>query len=80
MTPEQIRQAIRKRPFAPFVVHTTSGEKFTVGHPEAIWQARPPEDSTVIIQDKNAGVILTDASCIGDIIFPKKKSSTSRND
>jgi hypothetical protein len=34
MKPDQFRGIFRRRPFRPFVVNTTSGNSYAVGHPE----------------------------------------------
>jgi hypothetical protein len=75
MTAKQLQSAIKKRPFVPFVIRTKGGEEYTVGHPETIWQARPPEEDTIIVQDKKEGVVFTDVSCISEIVFSRSKSS-----
>ena len=36
-TPEQIRDRVRKQPFAPLRIVTSSGESYNVQHPDMIW-------------------------------------------
>ena len=48
MQPDQFRSALRKKPFKPFVIHTSSGEMYTVAHPEVVWQS--PAGGTVIVR------------------------------
>jgi len=69
VTPKQVSKAIKQRPFIPYVIAMKRGEKFRIGHPESIWQAKPPQQTTVIIQDQDAGVVFTDTSCIDSIVF-----------
>ena len=73
MTSKQIRQALAKRPFVPFGIHTTGGQEFHVFHPEAIWQAPEPDENTLIIHDKTLGVVFTDVSCVADVVFEGKR-------
>ena len=47
MDAEQFRSAHKLRPFRPITIHTTSGEAYTVSHPEAMWQS--PQGGTVIV-------------------------------
>lgn len=76
MTAEQIQSMLRKKPFVPYTIRTNSGEEYTVSHPEAIWQAREPEQNTIILQDKKLGVVFTDVSCIAEVVFAT--STTAR--
>jgi hypothetical protein len=76
MTSKQISQAIAKRPFVPFVIHTKVGQEFHLFHPEAIWQAPEPDEDTIIIHDKKLGVVFTDVSCIADVVFAGKRAVT----
>jgi hypothetical protein len=34
MKPDRFRGLFRRRPFRPFVVHTTSGQAYAIPHPE----------------------------------------------
>ncbi len=47
MDAEQFRSAIKLRPFRPITIQTSSGDAYTVKHPEAIWQS--PQGGTVIV-------------------------------
>jgi hypothetical protein len=75
VTPAQVSKAIKKRPFIPYVIAMKGGDKFRIGHPESIWQAKPPQQTTIIIQDQDAGVVCTDTSCIDSIVFPVPKKA-----
>jgi hypothetical protein len=77
MTAREVRTAINRRPFQPFVVNTTPGQSFTVAHPEAIWQAPEPDDNTVIIHVRDVGVVFTDAPGIADIVFAGRRTASS---
>jgi hypothetical protein len=56
MTAEDILRAIQRRPFMPYVVHTTAGKEFAVSDPESVWQAPEPDEDTIIIHVRNVGV------------------------
>jgi hypothetical protein len=75
MTAADVRRAITRRLFMPFVVHTTSGQEFNVSHPEAIWQAPEPDDETVIIHVRGTGIVFTDAPGIADIVFAGRRTA-----
>jgi hypothetical protein len=77
MTADDIRGAITRRPFMPFVVHTTGGQEFNVAHPEAIWQAPAPDDDTIIIHVRDVGIVFTDAPGISDIVFVGRRTAAS---
>jgi len=47
MEADQFRSALRTRPFKPFAVRTSSGEKYTVTHPEMI--GITPSGRTVLL-------------------------------
>ena len=72
MTEEQFRAVLRKQPFQTLVIHTASGEAYTVSHPESIWQ--DPNGSTVILSAQDAGVVLLDATLVSEVEFlsPRK--------
>jgi hypothetical protein len=36
MRPEAIRELMQRRPFVPFTIHMTSGDKYRVSHPEQV--------------------------------------------
>jgi hypothetical protein len=74
MTADQFRSVIKKRPFLPIVIHTTSGEAYPVNHPEALWQSQGGR--TVIINIKGEQVIIVDVSLISEVAFATKKRST----
>jgi hypothetical protein len=75
MTAKQMQSVLRKKPFVPYLVRINSGEEYTVAHPEAIWQAREPEQDTIILQDKEAGVVFTDGTSIAEVVFTKTKTA-----
>lgn len=75
MTVADVRKAITRRPFMPFVVHTTAGQEFNVSHPESIWQAPAPDDDTIIIHVRDVGVVFTDAPGIADIVFAGRRTA-----
>jgi hypothetical protein len=77
MTATQVRKAIQKRPFRPLLIQTTGGENYRVTHPEAIWQAQAPEETTVILQDRDQGVIFTDTADIAAIVFSSTRKPSS---
>jgi hypothetical protein len=77
MTARDIQKAIVRRPFMPFVVHTTAGKEFSVSHPEAIWQAPEPDEDTIIIHVRDVGIVFTDAAGIADIVFAGKRTANS---
>lgn len=37
MTPEQLRDDLRQRPFEPFRLVTTDGEGYDIRHPDLLW-------------------------------------------
>jgi hypothetical protein len=76
MTARDVCAAISRRPFQPFVVNRTSGQSFTVSHPDAIWQAPEPDDNTVIIHVRDVEVVFTDAPDIADIVFAGRQTAT----
>jgi hypothetical protein len=77
MTARDVQKAIARRPFMPFVVHTTAGKEFNVSHPEAIWQAPEPDEDTIIIHVRDVGIVFTDADGIADIVFAGKRTANS---
>jgi len=36
-TPNQLKERIKKQPFVPLRIVTSSGESYTVTHPELLW-------------------------------------------
>ena len=36
MTPEQLREFVRKRPFEPFTINMADGSRFKITHPESL--------------------------------------------
>jgi hypothetical protein len=50
MTPEEIREHVRRRPFQPFRVHLVDGTSYVVGRPELILVTR-----TVVVTGEGAG-------------------------
>jgi hypothetical protein len=73
MTVDQFRSVMRKRPFIPIVIHTTSGEAYPVNHPESLWQS--PGGNTVIIGLGGEEVNMIDVSLISEVAFSTKKRS-----
>jgi hypothetical protein len=73
MTTEQFRSVVRKRPFIPIVIHTTSGEAYPVNHPESLWQSRGGR--TVIINIKGEEVVMIDVSLISEVAFSRRKKT-----
>jgi hypothetical protein len=67
MEVDQFRSALKVKPFRPFVINMTSGEKYTVPHPEAVWQS--PSGKTVLVHVKGEQVALMDISLISDIVL-----------
>jgi hypothetical protein len=74
MTVDQFRSVMRKRPFLPIVIHTTSGEAYPVNHPESLWQS--PGGNTVIIGLGGEEVIMIDVSLISEASFSVGKKAT----
>jgi len=68
---EQFRNAYRLRPFKPFVIHTASGERYPVTHPEAVWQS--PGGHTVIVGIKGEEVAMIDIAQITEFVFTTRK-------
>ena len=73
MTTDQFRSVVKKWPFIPIVIHTTSGEAYTVNHPESLWQSRGGQ--TVIINIKGEEVIMIDVSLISEVAFSTRKKA-----
>jgi hypothetical protein len=73
MTSNQFKSVVKKRPFVPLTIHTTSGEAYPVNHPESIWQS--PGGNTVIIGIKGEEVIMIDVSLISEVAFATRKKS-----
>jgi len=71
MTVDQFRSVVKKRPFVPIVIHTSSGEAYHVGHPESVWQSKGGQ--TVIINIKGEEVIMIDVSMISEVAFSTRK-------
>ena len=67
---DQFRGTLRTMPFKPFVIHTSSGEKYGVSHPEAVWQS--PGGKTVIVSVKGEEVALIDIGLISEVVFTKE--------
>jgi hypothetical protein len=67
MEVDQFRSALKVKPFRPFVINTTNGEKYTVTHPEAVWQS--PGGKTVLVHIKGEEVALMDIALISEIVL-----------
>ncbi len=72
MNVEQVRNAHLLRPFKPFTIHTASGERYRVSHPEILWQS--PGGHTVIVGIKGEEVAMIDIDQITEFVFTAKKS------
>ena len=72
MEADQFRSALKVKPFRPFVVHTTSGEKYTVAHPEAVWIS--PSGKTVLVHIKGEEVALMDSALILEIVLTTSRT------
>jgi hypothetical protein len=70
---DQFRSAHRLRPFKPFVIHTASGERYQVTHPETAWQS--PAGHTVIVSIKGEEVAIIDIDQITEIVIATRKSN-----
>ncbi len=71
MNVEQFRNAHRLRPFKPFVIHTASGERYPVTHPEVAWQS--PGGHTIIVGIKGEEVAMIDIDQITEMVFSTRK-------
>lgn len=78
MQPDQFRSALRKRPFKPFVIHTSSGEMYTVAHPEVVWQS--PAGGTVIVSIRGEEVAMIDTELISEIVFSTSQPAGEPNE
>ena len=75
MTVDQFRSVVRKRPFVPLTIRTTSGEAYPVNHPESLWQS--PGGRTVIIYIKGEEVVMIGVSLISEVASSTKKKTTA---
>jgi hypothetical protein len=76
MNIERIRSFYYQRPVRPFTIHTSSGENYTVKHPEAM--AIDEEDEIIILLPERGRLAMIDMASITEITqnFTKQESST----
>lgn len=70
MTAENLRSALRKRPFRPFEIKTASGATYPVTHPEVAWIS--PAGEVVIValrSDRGEQVAMLDLPLMADIVY-----------
>jgi hypothetical protein len=56
-TIQQIREAMHRAPFTPFVVRLVDGRSFTVEHPDFIAVPRTDRGRTLVIHDERMNLI-----------------------
>ncbi len=71
MNAEQYLGVIQKRPFRPFVVHTASGEKYAVDHPENTMIS--PSGRTVAVFLPNEATAIIDITEITEFVVRPSK-------
>ncbi len=67
MKVSEIRDALRKQPFRPFVVHLADGREFPVDHVDFLLISH--SERTVIVADRNGGVEWVDPVLITSLSF-----------
>jgi hypothetical protein len=78
MEADQFRSALKVKPFRPFTVNTSSGEKYKVGHPEAVWIS--PSGKTVLVHIQGEEVALMDMSLVAEIVLATAKAGRKSGD
>ena len=74
MTAELFRSALGVKPFKAFAIHTASGERYAVAHPEAVWQS--PDGTTVIVATGPGGACaLMGVEHVTEVSDPGKKAA-----
>lgn len=61
MGADQLRAALQKKPFRPFTIHTGSGEKYLVRHPEVCSISPGGRTVGVWVDAVDIAIINTDA-------------------
>ena len=76
MNIERVRSFYSQRPVRPFVIHTASGERYPVRHPETM--AIDEEDGIVFLLWGGGGMAMIDIASITEITrdFTKQESGT----
>jgi hypothetical protein len=72
MTIEQIREAMHRQPYVPFVVRTVEGQAYEVGHPDFI--ATSTNGRVVTVFD-DVGQHILDVRLVVEITFPQVQES-----
>jgi hypothetical protein len=68
MTMEQLRNAIKARPFKPFIMHVADGGTIPVQHPEFILTV--PSGSTAVVVQPDDTTNIVDLLSISHLEFP----------
>jgi hypothetical protein len=76
MQADQFRSALKTRPFRSFTLATSSGEEYTVDHPEMVGITE--SGRTVVLADDRGSVVLDLDSITEYVVAPvrKKKATT----
>jgi hypothetical protein len=69
MSPEFVRNATKRRPFRPFIVHMAGGRSIPVRSPEFI--ELPKEGRLVVVYNPNGATHVVDLLLVTDLEFPK---------
>lgn len=75
MTTERFRNALKARPFRPFVLRTADGEKYRVDHPELAMQTQGGQ--TICVNIKGEEVAILDVGLVSAIEFQAEAKPTA---
>ncbi len=76
MTPEQLREVLKRQPFTPFTISLSDGRRFRVPHPDWVWV--PPEHARIFTVGAGDHFSIVDLILVTSIDFgngsPQRRS------